>query len=227
MDASGLARRIRVRHRESGYLRLEMPAELCAPAVAARIEAGMLACDGVYRASFHPGQRRLVLRHDPYVIDAPGLAAALKRLLGGMPADPAAPAAPGMPRAAAIPAPATLTDARRRAEQAFAGLRAQLERWRGSTAGGATRTLGARLKPVVAGALSERAVINFLNDLIAFYLVKAHWELITQRWLKAPLRHADAWLATFYLVFLLVRYRRSLMKGAASTAGAAPIKPSA
>lgn len=203
MDANGLARRIRVRHRESGYLRLEIPAELCVPTWAAHIEAGMRACAGVYRANFHRGQRRLVLRHDPYVIDAAGLAKALKSLLARPPVAPAEDAAP-RPRGS--------TDAPRQAERVFGALRARLERWRGAAAGGG---VGARLKPVMAGALSETAVINFLNDLIAFYLIKAHWELITQRWLKAPLRHADAWLATFYLIFLLVRYRRSLMKRAA------------
>jgi hypothetical protein len=37
-----------------------------------------------------------------------------------------------------------------------------------------------------------------------------HWELISQRWLKNPVKHADAWLTVFYLMFLLVRYRKSI-----------------
>jgi hypothetical protein len=66
------------------------------------------------------------------------------------------------------------------------------------------------LQPMLANALTEKAAINFLNDLVAFYLVKVHWELISQRWLKNPVKHADAWLTVFYLMFLLVRYRKSI-----------------
>ena len=63
---------------------------------------------------------------------------------------------------------------------------------------------------MLANALTEKAIINFLNDLVAFYLVKVHWELISQRWLKDPVKNANAWLTVFYLVFLLVRYRKSM-----------------
>ena len=65
-----------------------------------------------------------------------------------------------------------------------------------------------RMQPVLESAISEKAVINFLNDLVAFYLVRVHWDLITQRWLREPLRFRNAWLTVFYLVFLLVRYRK-------------------
>jgi len=56
--------------------------------------------------------------------------------------------------------------------------------------------------------LNEKAVINFANDIVAVYLIRVHWNLITQHWIKSPLRHADAWLTVFYLTFLLVRYRK-------------------
>ena len=45
--------------------------------------------------------------------------------------------------------------------------------------------------------------------MIAFYLIKVHWELITRRWMRNPVAHADAWLAIFYLIYLLVRYRKT------------------
>ena len=80
---------------------------------------------------------------------------------------------------------------------------------------------------MLANALTEKAIINFLNDLVAFYLVKVHWELISQRWLKSPAKHADAWLAAFYLVFLLVRYRKSIAAEAANpVAKPATVAPS-
>ncbi|HAY26528.1 MAG TPA: hypothetical protein DCY47_03210 [Candidatus Accumulibacter sp.] len=65
-----------------------------------------------------------------------------------------------------------------------------------------------RVQPVLESALSERAILNFLNDLLAFYLIRVHWDLITQQWLRDPLKFRAAWLTIFYLVFLLVRYRK-------------------
>ncbi len=76
----------------------------------------------------------------------------------------------------------------------------------------ASHDLSQRLQGLVQGALTERAAINFLNDILAFYLIKVHWDLITRRWLKEPLKFANAWLTVFYLVFLLVRYRKQAPK---------------
>ena len=70
-------------------------------------------------------------------------------------------------------------------------------------------SLHRKLQPVLASALTEKAIINFFNDMVAFYLIKAHWDLITKRWLKEPLAHSSAWMTTFYLIFLLVRYRKT------------------
>jgi hypothetical protein len=78
---------------------------------------------------------------------------------------------------------------------------------------------------MLANALTEKAIVNFLNDLIAFYLVKVHWELISQRWLKNPVKHADAWLAIFYLMFLLVRYRKSIAVPALPVNAGEPATP--
>jgi hypothetical protein len=69
-------------------------------------------------------------------------------------------------------------------------------------------SLRARFQPMVESALTEKAVTNFFNDIVAFYLIKVHWDLITKRWLQNPLANSNAWLTTFYLVFLLVRYRK-------------------
>ena len=54
----------------------------------------------------------------------------------------------------------------------------------------------------------EKAVIDFLNDILVLYLIKVHWGRITQQWLVKPFVHRYEWLATFYLFFLLVRSRR-------------------
>ena len=79
-----------------------------------------------------------------------------------------------------------------------------------------------KLPSMVSGALSETSVINFLNDITAFYLVKAHWELITKKWLKQPALYSNAWLTTFYLIFLLIRYRKRSANQAANSPANTP-----
>jgi len=206
MNADDLSRRIVVRHREAGYLRLELPAEICHEAAAAAIEQGLRAVTGVYRVNAYPTERRLAIRYDAHVCGAAEVARGLKALLGDLPAGAAQ--APS-PAPASRPMPA-LRELRVQARHVFADLRARLERLRqpGAQAG----TLQARLQPMLANALTEKAIINFLNDIVAFYLIKVHWELISQRWLKDPVKYGNAWLTTFYLVFLLVRYRKSIAK---------------
>ena len=67
----------------------------------------------------------------------------------------------------------------------------------------------ARFQPLVESALTEKAIINFFNDIVAFYLIRTHWDLISKRWLQNPIAHSNAWLTVFYLIFLLIRYRKN------------------
>lgn len=212
MNADDLARRIVVRHREGGYLRLELPAEICHPTAAIAIDAVLRQVAGVYRVTFYAAQRRLVVSHDAHVCTAADVARALKGCLPTLPEGEAgsAPAIAAAQAAAPFAERVTpaLRDAARQARCTFEQLRRRVEAMRQPKA--PPGSLQARLQPVLANALTEQAIINFLNDLLAFYLVKVHWELISQRWLKNPVKHADAWLGIFYLMFLLVRYRKSI-----------------
>jgi hypothetical protein len=207
MDAADLSSRIVVRHREPGYLRLELPGEICHAAAAAAIEQGLRGVAGVYRVTVYPADRRLAVRYDAHACGVADVARGLKALLAGLP-EPAPVAATTAPVGTGLDA--QLHEAGAQARRAFADLRARLERLRqpGAPAG----TLQAKLQPMLANALTEKAVTNFLNDIVAFYLIKVHWDLITQRWLKDPVKYGNAWLTTFYLVFLLVRYRKSIAR---------------
>ncbi len=51
--------------------------------------------------------------------------------------------------------------------------------------------------------------IHFLNDLVAFYLIRIHWGRITRQWLPNPWSYRYEWLTMAYLTFLLVRYRKT------------------
>jgi len=220
MNADDLARRIVVRHREAGYLRLELPVGIGHPAAVAAIEAALRQVTGVYRVAFYAAQHRLVVSFDAPVCTTADVARALKGCLHTLPeaststpgaAAPAHAAAPAVARV--IPA---LQDAASQARRAFGQLRSRIEALRQPKA--PPGSLQAKLQPMLANALTEKAIINFLNDLVAFYLVKVHWELISQRWLKNPVKHADAWLTIFYLMFLLVRYRKAIAAEAARPA---------
>jgi hypothetical protein len=185
MDAVSLARAITVRHKEPGHLRLELPARLFGPAARTHLDVGLRERIGIYRVTFEPEGRRLSIRYEPEQCSQQDVARQLRGLLDSLPAESepvATPATPG------------------------AGLLGAASKWADRFTGG---SLGSRLEPLMKGTLTEKASINFLNDVLMFYLVKVHWDLITKRWMKEPLKHADAWLTTFYLIFLLIRYRKA------------------
>ncbi len=219
MNADDLARRIVVRHREAGYLRLELPAEICHPTAAIAFDAALRQVAGVYRVSFYAAPRRLAVSFDAHVCTAADVARALKGCLHVLPEGEAgsAPAAAAPLAAQVTPA---LQDAARQVRRAVDQLRRRIEVLRQPKA--PSGSLQAKLQPMLANALTEKAIINFLNDLVAFYLVKVHWELISQRWLKDPVKHANAWLTVFYLMFLLVRYRKSIAAEAAKPVAIEP-----
>lgn len=187
MDAASLSRAISVRHKEPGHLRLELPPRLLDPAARAYLDTGLRERLGIYRVSFEAGERRMSIRYEPQQCSQQDVARQLRGLLDTLPPE----AAPSpTPVAAPLPGAKLIGDASKWADRFLGG------------------TIKSRLDPVMKGALTEKATINFLNDVLMFYLIKIHWDLITKRWMKEPLKHADAWLTTFYLIFLLIRFRK-------------------
>lgn len=219
MDAEQLAARVLVRYREAGHLRLELPPELCHAATATVVEGDLRGLAGVYRVGFDADARRLSIRFDSHACSTGDVARRLKALLVRvaplLPAtDTAASAEAGAAAGRAADGEALAASAagvgmrlRETIRRGAAHVHAALETLRSHDA--AAGSLRGKLQPVVASALTEKAIMNFLNDLVAFYLIKAHWELITKRWLKDPVGHANAWAAVSYLVFLLVRFRKT------------------
>ena len=206
MDAASLARDIVVRHKEAGHLRLDLPAALSGPAARAHLEAALRARAGVYRVSFELGGRRLAIHFDPGQCGFAAVGGTLRAALDDLPAEPAQPAEPAEEAPAALAEPAQTSDAAADLAALPAGLFRRAAYWADRFVGG---TIRSRIQPALNGALTEKASINFLNDVLMFYLIKVHWELITKRWMKDPVRHADAWATAFYLIFLLMRYRKS------------------
>lgn len=195
--AAELASRIQVIHRETGFLRLELPPELCGEAAAAAIEAGLSGQPGLLSAAVDRKIRRISLRYDAEQLSTAQVARRLFGLLDGLPQEKPA-----------VTAEAEAVSVSDEAGGLFEPFLKRARDWL-APAGVPADSLQGKLQPVLASALTEKAIINFFNDLVAFYLVKAHWDLITKRWIKQPLTYSNAWMTIFYLVFLLVRYRKT------------------
>lgn len=190
-----LAQRIVVLYRGPGFLRLGLPDELCRPEVAQVIQRGLPVTPGVAAATVDPDGRRISIRFEASTVSAGQVARALFALLRD------------------VPSSAEAESPEIDVSDAFAnGLQPLLDRLKTMLMPAtppAEGSLQARFQPLVESALTEKAIVNFFNDIVAFYLIKTHWDLITKRWLQNPIAHSNAWLTVFYLVFLLVRYRKS------------------
>jgi hypothetical protein len=185
MDAAA----IEVLHRETGYLRLRLPPQLRHPAAGTAIETSLRGLAGVLRVTLLTAEGKLAVRFDPHVCSAGQVAQRLKSLLPELPL-------------AAVPAE-PIADAA--GEPPAENLGDRLGQLRGQV----VAAMPQRFQPVVESALTEKAVTNFFNDIVAFYLIRVHWDLIVKQWIKNPAKYGNAWLTVFYLVFLLVRYRKS------------------
>ena len=210
-EPAPLAQQIVVRHRAAGHLRFALPATLCSSAATVQIVAALRAQAGVYRVTLYAGDGKLSVFYDEHVCSVHDVARALFSSLTPMASEAAnegqtdlCPAAPGPGLSPTLSGGIQKLEARaRRQIDALMQALSRVPPLRG---------LQTRVQPVLESALTEKAITNFLNDLLAFYLIRVHWDLITQRWLREPLKFRNAWLTVFYLVFLLVRYRKTVAK---------------
>jgi hypothetical protein len=195
-----ILKEIFLRYRTEGHVRFEIPAVACEPDKAERLIAGLRRIDGVYRVDVYRRARKLSIRYMATVVDFPALLRQLGRVVNEL----------EMPRQ---PQPGPLRPMR--ARQWTEGLKnVSFVRWvrekyqearETATAMGILARRGLRNPPALLKR--ENGAIQFLNDVLVFYLIKTHWHLITQHWLRRPLQYKYEWLSAFYLIFLLVRSR--------------------
>jgi hypothetical protein len=212
MTNPSLLKQVLLRHRSEGHLRFELPESLCTDAALGRLHQALLALQGVYRVDCYAAQRKLSVRYQEGVCSPRQVAARLRDEIAAIEASPE-PA-----RRSAAPQAHGHHAAREQAQHALTWLKAKTERlrsravdWRAKAAAFKSYAqVHAAHDPVLRHAmtLDERTVISFLVDITALYLVKVHWDLITKRWIQAPFAHRYEWLTIFFLVFLLVRFRK-------------------
>lgn len=187
--ANELARRIVVLQRGAGFLSLELPHELQRRDVGQHIEQHLAAITGILAAAVDPNGRQLSIRFSAASLSTAQVARAVFSALNDLP-----------------PAEAS------RPQNTTPGLQPLLDKLKTLLTPATppvTGSLQARFQPLVESALTEKAIINFFNDIVAFYLIRTHWDLISKRWLQHPIAHSNAWLTVFYLIFLLIRYRKN------------------
>jgi len=193
-----------LRYREDGHVRFQIPARICDVAVAKAVTDGISAIDGVYRVNLYRGQQKLSVLFQESVCDFKSLAKQLFLLLADL-----------EKKGALKPKPVSKSTLWK--EKAKSGLDAfKATRWAKEKFGDAKETVQAAKvitrmgmkKPKAFMKDPEKAIIDFLNDVLVIFLIRLHWNDITQHWLLKPLKHRYEWIALFYMFFLLVRSRK-------------------
>lgn len=188
-----------LRYRNDGHLRFQIPARLCEASTARLIVDHVSAIPGVSSVRLYRGQQKLSIRYSEAILDCKTLARRLYDVLEVMREN-------GCFTENPVAKPGILEKLSHNKIGDWFGEKYQA----GKETLRAARLLG---KIGVQGPKAlikdpEKAVVDFLNDVLVLYLIRVHWTRITQEWLVRPFAYRYEWMAVFYLFYLLVRSRR-------------------
>ncbi len=194
-----------VRYRDDGHVRFQVPAQLSDEAVAQLVTDNVSRIEGVYSVKIFRSQLKLSIRYRESVCDFMALARQLHKVLGELEKKGVFERQLGAQAGPSI---------KQRLQDKVKNLKAS--RWASEKYGDAKETLQAAKvitklglkKPRALVNDPEKAIIDFLNDILVLYLIKLHWHRITQEWLPRPIVHRYEWMAVFYMFYLLIRSRR-------------------
>lgn len=194
-----------LRYRAAGHLRFELPARAVQDHSADRLLQSLSTIDGVYAVKLFRRSRKLSIRYHESCCGFIDMAKQMAHRLTEM------------ERQGVFQTPIVTFSSNRSSASLLSKFHhSRVGSWWGGKVTAAKETAqAAKLLGKLAGqgpkALirdPEKAIIDFLNDILVMYLIKLHWTRITQQWLMKPFTHRYEWLATFYLFFLLVRSRK-------------------
>lgn len=197
-----------VRYRSDGHIRFDLPEDLRTPEAALMLQDGLGRLEGVYRVHVFLGAGKLSIRYMEDVCGIADIARALAALVTeavDMDAAAPSPAVPTVIEGEGTP-PGWLDRIKasaplRAVRQRYDDLKAKIDV--------VTRIVAIKTgKPVPGGVDVQEWLIHFCNDLVAFYLIRQHWDRIIGQWLPRPWAHRYQWMTVVYLTFLLVRYRK-------------------
>ena len=202
-----IQKEIVLRYRASGHVRFQIPECLCHVSVANVLENRLLLIDGVERVRLFSKDRKLSIRYDEAILPFIQLARQLFKLIESVEQD-------GLLKQKSALDLHLGSKWRSRLLNKVKSLK--VTHWAKNQYTAAQETVQAAKivtkiglkRPKAFVKDPEQAVINFLNDILVFYLIKIHWRRITQEWIPSPLKYRYEWLAVWYLFFLLMRSRK-------------------
>ncbi|EME71103.1 hypothetical protein H261_05057 [Paramagnetospirillum caucaseum] len=206
--AKALWQAMTVRYRSDGHIRFDLPDALRTPGAALVLEEGLGRIEGVYRVHVFPGAGKLSIRYMEDVCGIAPIAKALAALVTeavDMDAAVPPPSVPMVMEGEVVP-PGWLDRIKdsapvRAVRSRYDDLRAKIDV--------VSKIVAIKTgKPVPGGVDVQEWIIHFLNDLVAFYLIRSHWDRIIGQWLPRPWAFRYQWMTVVYLTFLLVRYRK-------------------
>lgn len=194
-----------LRYREEGHLRFEIPAQFCEVTIANLLTGKLLEADGVYRVKVYRSQRKLSIRYQETVCTFKEVAKMLFRIIADLEKQ-----ASQTITAAALKKVKPQQTARDKFKQL------KVVRWFNHKYGDTKETLQAAKILTKAGLHKqkkflndpEKAIIDFLNDVLVLFLIRLHWDHITKEWIPKPIKYRYEWMAVFYMLFLLMRSRK-------------------
>lgn len=195
-----------LRYRAAGHIRFQVPAAICVQPIASSLQDRIQALAGVKRAHLYVSQHKLAIRFDEERCSFMHLAKQLFNLLAAMEHE-------GQLQE---PKPVAVVPEQWRQRIRHKVQELKASRWLKTKYSDAKETVQAAKvltkmgmkRPNAFMRDPEKAVIDFLNDILVLYLIKIHWKRVTQIWLPNPFKYRYEWLAVFYLFFLLMRSRR-------------------
>ncbi|MCK5831026.1 MAG: hypothetical protein KAH20_12075 [Methylococcales bacterium] len=196
-----------VRHRDKGHVRFAIPDQLCDELVAKTLTTRILELEGVYRVNLFRKQKKLSIKYNEIVCDFKQLANQIFQLLSELDQQ-------GLLIATVVNQISSETKPTWNIKSKIKNWKAS--RWATEKYDDAKETVQAAKTLTKIGLKApksiikdpEKAIIDFLNDILVLFLIKLHWTRITQEWIPRPWKFRYQWIAIFYLFYLLVRSRK-------------------
>ncbi len=186
-----LAKHIFVRYSSEGHLRFALPEALCQTHTAQNLERELKRIEGIYRVDLYRKQQKLSIRYIEGVTNAKTVARALFDALDNINEQPSA----SGDIAVQEEEPSWVKAKYEEAKETITAL--------GIIAKGTGNASASALIPD-----KEKFAIEFFTDILVLYLIKLHWHLILGHWIRNPWQYRSEWMATIYMIFLLVRSKK-------------------
>lgn len=202
-----IQKKITLRHRSEGHVRFEIPDQLCDEVVAKTLTDNVLSLEGIYRVKLFRKQKKLSVRYNEAVCDFQQMASQLFQIISKL-------------EQQGLLVTEVVNKASSKAQPSW-NVKSKVKNWK-ATQWATKKYSDAKETVQAAKTLTklglkkpnsfikdpEKAIIDFLNDVLVLYLIKLHWPRITQEWIPKPWTFRYQWMAVFYLFYLLLRSRK-------------------